>query len=342
MIRWRSLDEVTPGFGPSVVSIGNFDGVHRGHQEVFTRLLDTARRREAHSVVVTFDPHPALVHRPESHPGLIMGLEDKLDALEQTGVDAVLVLPYSLEFSELGPEEFLVDYLVNPLRMVSLVIGSDVRLGRDNSGDLTAIRELGHQHGFDVVVVEDVPGTPVAADAYDTDGSAPLREDRRCSSTWVRSCLEAGDITGAAQLLGRPHRMRGEVVHGAARGRQLGFPTANLAPEATGFIPADGVYAGWLVDQEGARWPTAISVGSNPTFEGVTRQVEAHVIDRPEEAVEDFDLYGQTVVVEFVERLRGMVAYRGVDALVLQMRDDVRRTRDILREQRQTGERTAD
>lgn len=131
--------------------------------------------------------------------------------------------------------------------------------------------------------------------------------------------------------------MRGEVVHGAARGRQLGFPTANLAPEATGFIPADGVYAGWLVDQEGARWPTAISVGSNPTFEGVTRQVEAHVIDRPEEAVEDFDLYGQTVVVEFVERLRGMVAYRGVDALVLQMRDDVRRTRDILREQRQTG-----
>ena len=105
MIRWRSLDEVTPGFGPSVVSIGNFDGVHRGHQEVFTRLLDAARRREAHSVVVTFDPHPALVHRPESHPGLIMGLEDKLDALEQTGVDAVLVLPYSLEFSERTPAE---------------------------------------------------------------------------------------------------------------------------------------------------------------------------------------------------------------------------------------------
>ena len=154
----------------------------------------------------------------------------------------------------------------------------------------------------------------------------------------MRSCLEAGDIAGAARLLGRPHRMRGEVVHGAARGRELGFPTANLAPEATGFIPADGVYAGWLVDQDGTRWPTAISVGSNPTFEGVTRQVEAHVIDRPEEAVEDFDLYGQTVVVEFVERLRGMVAYRGIDALVQQMRDDVNRTRDILRTHPRSGD----
>ncbi|RLY92376.1 bifunctional riboflavin kinase/FAD synthetase [Kocuria tytonicola] len=330
MIRWRSLDEVTPGFGPSVVSIGNFDGVHRGHQEVFTRLLDTARERHAQSVVVTFDPHPALVHRPEYHPGLIMGLEDKLDALEETGVDAALVLPYSLEFSELTPEEFLVDYLVRPLRAVSLVLGSDVRLGRNNSGDLAAITDLGHEYGFDVVVVEDVPGTP-ASDDDAPSGSAARREERRCSSTWVRSCLEAGDIEGAAQLLGRPHRMRGEVVHGAARGRQLGFPTANLAPKATGFIPADGVYAGWLVDQDGTRWPTAISVGSNPTFDGVTRQVEAHVIDRPDEAVEDFDLYGQTVVVEFVERLRGMVAYRGIDALVAQMKDDVNRTRDILR-----------
>ncbi|MDO4919558.1 bifunctional riboflavin kinase/FAD synthetase [Kocuria sp.] len=330
MIRWRSLDEVTPGFGPSVVSIGNFDGVHRGHQEVFARLLETAEQRGARSVVVTFDPHPALVHRPDSHPGLIMGLEDKLDALEQTGVDAVLVLPYSLEFSELSPESFVVDYLVRPLGAVSLVIGSDVRLGRNNSGDLGAITELGREHGFDVVVVQDVPGTPAGGDGARA-GAESRREDRRCSSTWVRSCLEAGDIEGAARLLGRPHRMRGEVVHGAARGRQLGFPTANLAPAATGFVPADGVYAGWLVDQDGTRWPTAISVGSNPTFDGVTRQVEAHVIDRPEEAVEDFDLYGQTVVVEFVERLRGMVAYRGIDALVFQMRDDVNRTRDILR-----------
>ena len=329
MIRWRSLDEVTPGFGPSVVTIGNFDGVHRGHQQVFARLLDVARSHDARSVVVTFDPHPALVHRPDSHPGLIMGAEDKLDALEETGVDAVLVLPYSLEFSELTPQQFVVDYLVKPLGAVCLVIGSDVRLGRDNTGDLSAITELGREHGFEVVVVDDVPGT-VPDEEDPQEQPAGRRAERRCSSTWVRSCLDVGDVRGAAQLLGRPHRMRGEVVHGAARGRELGFPTANLAPESTGFIPADGVYAGWLVDEEGTRWPTAISVGSNPTFDGVSRQVEAHVIDRPEEAVEDFDLYGSTVVVEFVERLRGMVAYRGVEALVTQMREDVSRSREIL------------
>lgn len=330
MIRWRSLDEVTPGFGPSVVTIGNFDGVHRGHQQVFARLLDVARSHDARSVVVTFDPHPALVHRPDSHPGLIMGAEDKLDALEETGVDAVLVLPYSLEFSELTPQQFVVDYLVKPLGAVCLVIGSDVRLGRDNTGDLRAITELGREHGFEVVVVDDVPGT-VPDEEDPQEQPADRRAERRCSSTWVRSCLDAGDVRGAAQLLGRPHRMRGEVVHGAARGRELGFPTANLAPDASGFIPADGVYAGWLVDEEGTRWPTAISVGSNPTFDGVSRQVEAHVIDRPEETVEDFNLYGSTVVVEFVERLRGMVAYRGVDALVAQMREDVSRSREILR-----------
>ena len=154
--------------------------------------------------------------------------------------------------------------------------------------------------------------------------------DRRCSSTWVREALRAGDVATAAAVLGRPHRMRGEVVHGAARGRDLGFPTANLSSTATGYIPADGIYAGWLVDQAGTRWPAAISVGSNPTFDGVSRQVEAHVIDRPEESPDDFDLYDQTVVVEFVARLRGMVAYRGAEALVEQMRLDVVQAHDLL------------
>lgn len=336
MIRWRSREDITPGFGPSVVTIGNFDGVHRGHQHVFDTLLQEARNRDAHSVVVTFDPHPALVHRPDSHPGVIMGLEDKLDALERTAIDAVLVQDYSLDFSRLTPEEFVVDYLVRPLEAVCVVIGSDVRLGKDNTGDLNAIRALGDKHGFDVVVVEDVVGTE--PDTPSSNGTpAASATGRRCSSTWIRSCLEAGDMRGAAGLLSRNHRMRGEVVHGAARGRELGFPTANLAADAAGFIPADGVYAGWLVDENGKRWPTAISVGSNPTFEGVSRQVEAHVIDRPEESVEDFDLYGQEVVVEFVERLRAMVAYRGIDALVAQMNDDVKRSREILlREPRET------
>lgn len=325
MFRWRDLSDVPPGFGPSVVTLGNFDGVHRGHQQVMQQLVGCARERGWASVVVTFDPHPAQVHRPDGHPGLIMGTEDKVDALARTGADAVLVLEYTLDVAGQSAEEFVLDTLVRPFGARCLVVGSDTRLGRGNSGNVDTLRLLGERHGFEVLVVDDLLDLP----ADEHPEHAPAGE-RRCSSTWIRACLQAGDVRAAARLLGRNHRVRGEVVHGAARGRELGYPTANLSPDASGFVPADGVYAGWLVDDRGTRWPTAISVGSNPTFENVPRQVEAHVIDRPRERIEDFDLYGQEVVVEFVERLRGMVAYEGVDKLVAQMDDDVVRTREIL------------
>lgn len=320
---WNDPTEVPDDFGPSVVTIGNFDGVHRGHQQVLSQLIRTARMNGAKSVAVTFDPHPSQVHRPESAPELIMGLEDKLQALSELGLDAVLVMKYSLELASLTPEEFVGSVLVDSLHASHVVIGHDTRFGRGNSGDLNTMKQLGEQFGFEVLVISEFgsEGFPL----HDDGGT-----DRRCSSTWVREALNDGDVATAAAVLGRPHRMRGEVVHGAARGRALGFPTANLAHEASGLIPADGIYAGWLVDQDGTRWPAAISVGSNPTFDGVSRQVEAHVIDRPEETIEDFDLYGQTVVVEFVARLRGMVAYRGPEALVEQMREDVVQTHGIL------------
>ena len=320
---WNDPTEVPDDFGPSVVTIGNFDGVHRGHQQVLSQLIRTARLNKARSVAVTFDPHPSQVHRPESAPELIMGLQDKLQALGELGLDAVLVMKYSLELASLSPEEFVGTVLVDALHVSHVVIGHDTRFGRGNSGDLNTMRELGEKFGFEVLVISEFgsEGFPL----HDDGGT-----DRRCSSTWVREALMAGDVATAAAVLGRPHQMRGEVVHGAARGRALGFPTANLSSEASGLIPADGIYAGWLVDQAGTRWPAAISVGSNPTFDGVSRQVEAHVIDRPEESVEDFDLYGQTVVVEFVARLRGMVAYRGPEALVEQMRQDVVQAHDLL------------
>jgi riboflavin kinase / FMN adenylyltransferase len=324
---WNDPTEVPQDFGPSVVTIGNFDGVHRGHQQVLSRLIRTARLNKARSVAVTFDPHPAQVHRPQSAPELIMGLQDKLLALGELGLDAILVMKYSLELASLTPEEFVGSVLVDALHASHVVIGHDARFGRGNSGDLNTMRELGAKFGFEVLVISEFgsEGFPL----HDDGG-----KDRRCSSTWVREALMEGDVATAAAVLGRPHQMRGEVVHGAARGRALGFPTANLSHDASGFIPADGIYAGWLVDQAGTRWPAAISVGSNPTFDGVSRQVEAHVIDRPEETVEDFDLYGQTVVVEFVARLRGMVAYRGPEALVEQMRQDVVQTHDLLLKQR--------
>ena len=330
---WNDLTEVPADFGPSVVTFGNFDGVHRGHQQVLSQLIRTARLNDAKAVAVTFDPHPAQVHRPESAPELIMGLQDKLDALGELGLDAVLVMKYSLELASLTPEEFVEQVLVNSLHASHVVIGHDARFGRGNSGDLSTMQELGEKFGFEVRVISEFgsEGYPL----HKNHSSKSIENDddggRRCSSTWVREALREGDVATAAAVLGRPHRMRGQVVHGAARGRALGFPTANLSSDATGYIPADGIYAGWLVDQAGTRWPAAISVGSNPTFAGVSRQVEAHVIDRPNEQAEDFDLYDQTVVIEFVARLRGMVAYRGPEALVEQMRLDVIQAHDILK-----------
>ncbi|MCQ1948016.1 bifunctional riboflavin kinase/FAD synthetase [Arthrobacter sp. zg-Y1116] len=319
MYYWNDLAEIPADIGPTVITIGNFDGVHLGHQHVLNRLVKVARAQDAAAVAISFDPHPAQVHRPESAPELIMGLVDRVQALADTGLDGLLMMHYTLDLASLTAEEFVRTVLVEALHVKTVVIGHDVRFGRGNAGDLDTMRGLGRELGFDVEAVEDFGALPDGPDS-----------GRRCSSTWIREALREGDVRIAARLLGRTHRMRGEVVHGAARGRELGFPTANLAPESSGLIPADGIYAGWLVDEAGARWPAAVSVGSNPTFEGVSRQVEAHVIDRPAEEVEDFNLYGQHVVVEFVARLRGMVAYTGPDALVAQMRLDVERTREVL------------
>lgn len=312
MHYWKGLEAVPPGIGPSVVTIGNFDGVHRGHREVLSAVVAAAAERHAKAVAISFDPHPAQVHRPDDAPELIMGLEDRIETLAEEDLDGLLMIRYTLDFARATAEEFVAKVIVGALNACAVVVGHDVRFGRENSGDFNVMVALGKQYGFEVIGIEDVG------------------EHRRWSSTWVREALNRGEVATAAQILGRPHRMRGEVVHGAARGRELGFPTANLDPTASGIIPADGVYAGWLVDEAQVRWPAAISVGSNPTFEGVSRQVEAHVIDRPHEGVEDFDLYGQQIIVEFVEHLRPMVAYRGVDALIEQMREDVERTRTVL------------
>lgn len=315
MHYWKGLEAVPAAAGPTVVSIGNFDGVHRGHCEVLERAVNRAGELGARSVAITFDPHPAIVHRPEHAPELIMGLADRIDLLDEVGLDAVLMIHYTLEFAENSADDFVREIIVEKLGAVAVVVGHDVRFGKDNAGDFSYMRELGEKYGFEVIGVEDVG------------------DRRRLSSTWVREELASGNVERAAQILGRPHRMRGEVVHGAARGRELGFPTANLASDASGIIPADGVYAGWLVDEAHMRWPAAISVGSNPTFEGVSRVVEAHVIDRPTEDFGDFDLYGQQVVVEFVKHLRPMVAYRGIEALIEQMNEDVEQTRSVLSRQ---------
>lgn len=300
--------------GPTAVTIGNFDGVHRGHQAVLAGLRAAAAERELTSLAITFDPHPALIHQPASAPAQICGLEERLARISLTGIDAVLVQQYSEAFARQSAEDFVRGYLVRALGAKLILVGHDVRFGWQNTGDLDALIELGRESGVEVIAIDDIGNTG------------------RYSSTEVRRLIREGEIRAANDMLGSTHVVTGTVVHGDARGRDLGFPTANVGEETTGVVPADGVYAGWVVFNRGEKHPAAISVGTNPTFEGCERRVEAHVIDRNDADVMDFDVYGQSIRVEFVDRIRGQVAFDGLDPLIAQMTEDVEHTRAILAE----------
>lgn len=305
-------EAIPADFGPTVVTLGNFDGVHRGHRVVLDTVASLARERGLRSLVLTFDPHPRTVHDPDAPVAQICGLDERLARIAETGVDAVVVQEYSLGFAAQSAEEFACDYLIGRLGAAVIAVGRDVRFGAGNAGDLELLRRLGAERGVEVVVIDDV-GEEVS---------------HRFSSTSIREHLDAGDVAGAAAELGTAHVLTGTVVHGEARGRELGFPTANLSADADGLIPADGVYAGWVVfgSKEG-RWPAAISVGTNPTFDGEIRTVEAYVLDV---VFEDFDVYGETMSVEFAHRIRGQVAFTGIEPLIEQMHDDVARVRAVL------------
>jgi riboflavin kinase / FMN adenylyltransferase len=312
MHRWQGLGDVPDGWGPSVVTIGVFDGVHRGHQRVVGRAAQVAADLGLPVVVVTFDPHPDEVVRPGSHPPFLCTARRRAELLAGLGVDAVCVLPFTLEFSLLDPDEFTRAVLVDRLHAARVVVGEDFRFGHRAAGDVALLAELGEKYDFTA------EGVPLVAD----DGV-------RISSSVIRDQLAAGDVAGAARDLGRPHRVEGVVVRGQQRGRALGFPTANLETVPSTAIPADGVYAGWLLrldpaGHEAERWPAAISVGTNPTFDGQERSVEAYALDR-----DDLDLYGEHTAVDFVARLRGMERFGSVDALVAQMREDVEAARSI-------------
>ncbi|MEV8274046.1 bifunctional riboflavin kinase/FAD synthetase [Microbacterium sp. NPDC077184] len=321
MIVFRDPAEVPRDFGPSVVAIGKFDGVHTGHRAVIDRARVDAAAAGARVVAVTFDRNPLAVLRPDLCPDSLVGPEQKLRLLAEAGVDATLMLTFDEKLAALPARAFVEHVLVGALAVRLVMVGSDFRFGRGGSGDPELLRELGAELGFDVEIVDDVR----AADA-----------GRRVSSTWVRELLADGAVENAARVLGRPHAVRAEVVHGLKRGRALGYPTANLAADLEGFVPADGVYAGWLVDhgarggsgglRSSIRYPAAISVGTNPTFDDVpVRQVEAYVLDET-----DLDLYGHVVDVQFVARIRGMQAFDGIDALIAQMGQDVADVRAAL------------
>ena len=312
MTVWRQPGDVPPDVGRTVVTIGNFDGVHRGHQAI----LDRARRvaddlgTDVPVVVVTFDPHPMAVLAPDRAPAALTTIDQRVRLLAARGDDHVLVLPFDREMASWSPEEFVQRVLVDALHAAAVVVGANFRFGHRAGGNVDTLRELGTTHDFTVDAVGLVGGDPP------------------WSSTIVRQAIARGDVAAAAEVLGRPHTVEGVVVEGDHRGHELGYPTANVPTSGLVAVPSDGVYAGTLqrLDQPGApRWPAAISVGTNPTFDGVQRRVESYVLDR-----DDLELYDVPVRVAFRTHLRGQVRFDGIDALVAQMADDVERSRVAL------------
>jgi riboflavin kinase/FMN adenylyltransferase len=316
--RWQGLDDVPADQPRSVVAIGVFDGVHYGHRAVVGRAVDHAHRLGAPSVVVTFDPHPDEVVRPGTHPALLSTIDHRCALLAELGVDAVCILPFSREMASLSPEAFVDEVLVSRFHARVVTVGENFRFGHRASGDPETLAELGVARDFTVDAEPLIAG-----------------EGGVWSSTYVRGLVRAGDVASAAYSLGRLHRIEGTVVHGDHRGRELGYPTANLATTPHAAVPADGVYAARLVvapyTEHAARHPAAVSIGTNPTFDGAERRVEAHVIDL--HGSEDLDLYGAHVALDFVDRIRGQIRFDGPDALadlVAQMADDVDATRRLL------------
>jgi riboflavin kinase/FMN adenylyltransferase len=294
------------------VTIGVFDGVHRGHQEIIGHTVGRARDLGISSVVVTFDPHPSEVVRPGSHPAILTEASRKAELIEALGVDVLCVIPFTLEFSHLSAETFAHDVLVEHLHASGVVVGENFRFGHKAAGDVTLLATLGRSFGF---TVEDAPLV------------SSLPASAVLSSTYIRSCVDAGDVAEAARALGRPHRLEGVVVRGDQRGRKLGFPTANLLTSPHAAVPADGVYAAWLArrGRDGPKClPAAVSIGSNPTFHGRERQIEAYVLDFDE------DLYGERLCLDFVARLREQRTYVAIEPLIAQITQDVADTREAL------------
>lgn len=309
-----ALDELRPeDFAQgSAVAVGKFDGVHRGHGAIIESLRREAEQHQLRSVVFTFANNPLSLLAPEACPRPLSSRAQRLELIEAAGVDSCVMVEFDRAFSSIPAQEFVERVLVEQLNVRHVILGADFRFGHRGLGDGALLRELGKVHGFTVEVVESV-----------ADGDAGA-----VSSSLIRDAVVDGDMRRANEMLGRWHSVRGEVVHGDARGRELGFPTANLGGAVEGLIPADGVYAGAVVI-DGVERDAAISVGVNLTFEpeGEPR-VEAYVLDFAG------DLYGKTMEVRFAQRIRSMLPFDSVDALIARMHEDVDETREILQQLR--------
>ena len=297
-----------PGVG-TVVAIGVFDGVHVGHRQIIATAKKRATELGLPLVALTFDPHPTAVLAPSRQPAMLTTVAHRAELLLEAGADAVVVWPFTKEFAGYSPEKFVDETLEATLGARAVFVGANFTYGQGASGGVEQLRQAGQKSGFEVEVIPLLAG-----------------EQKPFSSTLIRNAITEGEIQLAWQLLARPHCVEGLVVHGDARGRQLGYPTANLGLQPHICIPADGVYAGWL-SVSGEKWPAAISVGTNPTFDGLERRVEAYALDRA-----DLDLYDQVARVEFGWLLRPTLKFDSVKELLVQMAKDCDRARELTSE----------
>lgn len=324
MLVVRSVDEckaLIPADARYAVTIGNFDGVHMGHRELIrvtkarAEAASAALGRKVASLLVTFDPHPVHVVRDVDKPYILTPLPRKLEILEQTGLDAVFVLPFTIQMARTGADEFVKTYIADLLRPTDLVVGYNFALGKDRGGNYTALCRLGELHGFAVTQVQPV-----------------IVERETVSSSLIREHIRFGDMDRAAKLMGRMHSVDGEIVHGQARGRKIGFPTANI-DYGNVLLPPLGAYATWLrippdtgvEDGTGTELQSMTSVGTNPTFGGGAVTLETHALDF------SGDLYGKTVRLHFVSRLRAEITFQSVEDLIARLGHDAACARNVLR-----------
>lgn len=306
MLVVRHLEGGRPTLVHPVGTLGNFDGVHIGHREILSRVVSDARSRGGRAIVITFHPHPISVLAADRAPAPICSLADRLRSFREAGMDLALVQRFTPEFSRMDAAAFVERYLVRGLGLEKIIIGHNVSFGQGRGGNAERLTELGQGLGFEVEVV----------------GPVALGETR-VSSSIIRQLLRAGDVAGARAMLGAPYGIGGRVVSGKKRGRTIGFPTANLRPDQEPLVP-DGVYAARVEHPGGASLAVA-NLGTNPTFGDLTqRSLEAHLLDF------SGDLYGKRLRVELVERIRGEAKFASIDALVMQIRRDAERARELL------------
>lgn len=303
----NSESEIESDFGPAAVTIGKFDALHLGHRKLIAELCESAEAGDLLPVVVTFDRHPHAVLDPQNLKLPIIGEWQKNHYLAQLGVRAVLNLAFDSELASLSAREFVEQVLVQKLHAKVVIVGVEFRFGAGAGGDVSTLRELGAEFGFSVKAVNH----------SSADGE-------KVSTTRIRELLDAGQVAQAAKLLGRNHRTRGVIEHGLKIGRTIGFPTANMSRDAEGYLPLDGVYSGWI-HADGKRYPAALSVGINETFQAVPRLVEGYVLDET-----DLDLYDKIVDFEYVDFVRATAKFSSVDELITAIKHDVETVRGQL------------